>query len=98
MATTKGFRKLVLSVPILAKNAGKPAKVRKQNAEKEFRQLVFPKISGHQLWNITSINWKGPVKPQMNKYLMTVGLKRNNVIGPPSDPKVAQPKTPPPSA
>ncbi len=94
----RGFRKLVLSVPIMAQNAGKPADVRKQNAEKEFKQLVFPKLINHELWDITSINWRGPIKPQMKKYHMTVGLKRNKLVGPPSDPKVTQPTTPPPSA
>jgi hypothetical protein len=94
----RGFRKLVLSVPIMAQNAGKPADVRKQNAEKEFKQLVFPKLINHELWDISSINWRGPIKPQMKKYLMTVGLKRNKLVGPPSDPKVTQPTPPPPSA
>ena len=94
----RGFKKLVLSVPILAQNAGKSADVRKKNAEKEFKRLVFPKLTNNELWEITSINWRGPVKPQMKKYLMTVGLKRNKRVGPPSDPKVAQPTTPPPSA
>jgi hypothetical protein len=101
MATKKTkslFDKLVVPVPILAKNAGKPASVRKKNAEKEFRKLVFPKLRNHELWDITSISWKGPIKPQMKKYLMTVGLKRNKVVGPPSDTKVTQPTTPPPSA
>jgi hypothetical protein len=101
MATKKAkdrFKKLVVPVPILAKNAGNPADVRKQKAEREFKQLVFPRLPNHELWDITSINWKGPIKPQMKKYLMTVGLKRNKVVGPPSDPKVTQPTTPPPSA
>jgi hypothetical protein len=101
MATKKvksRFNKLVVPVPILAKNAGKPVSVRKQNAEREFKQLVFPRLLNHELWDITSINWRGPIKPQMKKYLMTVGLKRNRVVGPPSDPKVTQPTTPPPSA
>ncbi|HEV8504234.1 MAG TPA: hypothetical protein VGQ53_02500 [Chitinophagaceae bacterium] len=103
MATTtkakSRFKKLVVPVPILAKNAAKPADVRKKKAEREFKQLVFPRLRNHELWDITSINWKGPVKPQMKKYLMTVGLKRNKKEGPPSsDPKVTTPTTPPPSA
>lgn len=92
------FRKLVLSVPILAQNAGKSADVRKQNAEKEFKQLVFPNLKNHELYDVTGITWRGPVKPQKKNYVMTVGLKRNKQQGPPTDPAVAQPKTPPPSA
>jgi len=92
------FKKLVFSVPIMTENAGKPADVRKKNAEREFKQVVYPTLRHHQFFDITSIKWRGPIKPQMKKYIVTVGLKRNHVVGPPSDPKVAQPTTPPPSA
>ena len=101
MATKKAksrFKKLIVPVPILAENAGKTAATRKQSAEREFKQLVFPGLPNHELWDITSISWRGPIKPQMKKYLMTIGLKRNKRVGPPSDPSVTKPTTPPPSA
>ncbi len=91
----KRFFRMVIPVPIMDRNAGKPASVRKENAEKEFRQIVFPKLKNHELWDITSITFRGPAR---KKYLMTIGLKRNNQQGPSSDPKVTKPTTPPPSA
>ena len=93
------FGKLEFSVPILQENAGKSAAKRKENAEKEFRQKVYPNLENHELWNITSLKWKGPIKPKMKEYILTAGLKRNHKNGPPSgDATVAKPTTPPPSA
>lgn len=95
-SSSNGRAKLVFPVPILQQNAGRPASQRKKDAQKEFKNKVFPTLRNSGLWKITSFKWKGPVK---NKYTLTVGLKKkNNAPTPGGDSTVPQPNTPPPSA
>jgi hypothetical protein len=61
----RGFRKLVLSVPI-TQNAGKPADVRKQN--KRNKQLVFPKLMNQNFGTSPALIGR-PGKPQMKNTL-----------------------------
>jgi hypothetical protein len=97
--SANGTAKLVFPVPIVQQNADKPASQRKKDAQKEFENKVFPTLRNSGLWRITSFKWKGPVKPKMNKYILTVGLKKkSNAPSPSGDSTVPQPNTPPPSA